>query len=206
MLKKRPFPERHVEPYRMPILDRSERRERAGEDVLASAHRIETSERDGYEKGFAAGEKAGYAIGEQKAQVIVGKLEALLGEVAALKERLVADLEPHVVALSFAIARRILLRELTVTPEEIVKIAREALKKVDRSGRITITVHPSLYDLFMEHRPELLSVHPDIVFDTDPSVSPTGAVVVGQGDAVVTDIDEQLDALFHGLENERGRD
>lgn len=188
----------------MPNLQQKERGESGGE-YLSSIHRIETSEREGYEKGFAAGEKAGYATGEQKAKIIIEKLEVLLREVATLKETLIKELEPQVVALAFAIARRIILRELTINPEEIVNITREALKKVDRTGRITVTIHPSLYDLFMAHKPELLSIHPDVAFDTDPSASSTGVVVVGQADAVVTDIDEQLNTLFRALEHERGR-
>lgn len=188
----------------MPNLEKTEHRESDGEDVLSSIHRIEAFEREGYEKGFAAGEKAGYAIGEQKAKIIGEKLESLLKEAATVKERLVRELEPQIIALAFSIARRIILRELTVNPDEIVHITKEALKKVDRTGRITITIHPSLYDLFMAHKPELLSVHPDIAFDVDPSISTTGSIVVGQADAVVTDIDEQLNTLFRALENERG--
>lgn len=203
MIRNRRPPPKNIEPYHMPDLEQMDRRE-SREDALSSIHGIETAEREGYEKGFAAGEKAGYAIGEQKAEIILEKLEAVLRDTANLKETLVKQLEPQVVALAFAIARRIILRELTITPDEIAHIAREALKKVDRTGRITITVHPSLYDLFMAHRPELLTVHPDIVIDTDPSLTTSGAVILGQADAVVTDIDEQLNTLFRSLENERG--
>jgi flagellar assembly protein FliH len=188
----------------MPSLEQTGQKETGEQDALSSIQRIEICERDGYEKGFAAGEKAGYAIGEQKAQLIGEKLEAILREVTVLKETLVRELEPQIIAMAFGIARRIILRELTVNPDEIVHITREALKKVGRTGRITITIHPSLYDLFAAHRPELLSIHPDIVFDTDPSVSPTGSVVVGQAEVLVTDIEEQLNNLFRGLESERG--
>lgn len=198
------FSQKNIELYHMPSLEQTFQKESSEEYSLSSIHRIETFEREAYEKGFTAGEKAGYSIGEQKAKIILENLETILRELATLKETLVKELEPQVVALAFGIARRIILRELTVNPDEIVHITREALKKVDRTGRITIIIHPSLYDLFMTHGPELLSIHPDIVFDADPSLSPTGPVVVGQAEAVVTDIEEQLNNLFRGLENERG--
>lgn len=202
--KSRRLAPKNVEPYRMPSLEQTAPKKPEEEDSLSSIHKAEAIEREGYEKGFAAGEKAGYSIGEQKAQILVEKLETVLNELADVKKTLVKELEPQLFALAFGIARRIILRELTFNPDEIVHITREALKKVSRTGRITITIHPSIYDLFMAHRPELLSVHPDIVFDTDPSVPATGSVVVGQAEAVVTDIEEQLNNLFRDLENEHG--
>jgi flagellar assembly protein FliH len=156
-------------------------------------------EREAYEKGYASGEKAGFTMGEQKAKVLSDKLEALLGEVATLKQRLVKETEQQCVELAISVARKILTRELTAQPAEIVKMAKEALLKLERTGQITIKVNPALYDFFTKHKPDLLRIHPDIVFDADPAVSRTGTVVMGPVEDVVTDVDEQIKNLIKDI-------
>jgi flagellar assembly protein FliH len=171
----------------------------AAPDERSPAQRAEEIEREAYEKGFEEGEKAGFAMGEQKSRVILEKLEKVVKELALFREGLVGNLEPQIVQLAVAIAKRILLREVSLSPETIVEITKEALTRLERTGQITIKIHPSLFDLFMKHRPSLLTVHPDIVFDVDPSVSAHGTVVVGTSEEVVTALDEQLSNLAKGM-------
>jgi flagellar assembly protein FliH len=156
-------------------------------------------ERDAYEKGFAAGEKAGFEMGEQKAQVLLDRLESLINEVLALRHTIIKEVEPQCVELSVSIARKIMNRELTIKPDEIVKMAKEALMKIERTGQIVIKVNPALYDFFMKHKPDLVRIHPDVVIDSDPSVTRFGTVVVGPVEDVLTDLDEQLKNLIKDL-------
>lgn len=164
--------------------------------VGRSSDRIE---RESYEKGYATGEKAGFEMGEQRAQVLLDKLEALLTELTTLKHRVVTELEPQCVELSVSIARKLLMRELNAKPEEIVKMTKEALLRIERTGQITIKVNPALYDFFMKHKPDLARIHPDIVFDADPSVSRYGTVVMGPVEDVVTDLDEQIKNMIKDI-------
>ncbi len=108
-------------------------------------------------------------------------------------------METQCVELSVSIARKIVVKELTVQPTEIVKMTKEGLLKLERTGQITIKVNPALYEFFMKHKPDLTRIHPDIVFDVDPSVSPFGTVVMGPVEDVVTDLDEQLKNLIKDL-------
>jgi flagellar assembly protein FliH len=164
--------------------------------VGRSADRIE---REAYEKGYATGEKAGFEMGEKKAKVLTDKLEALLADVATLRQRIVKEMEQQCVELAVSIARKIVVKELTVQPGEIIKMTKEGLLKLERTGQITIKVNPALYDFFLKHKPDLARIHPDIVFDADPSVSPFGTVVMGPVEDVVTDVDEQLKNLIKDL-------
>jgi len=152
----------------------------------------ENRERDAYEKGFESGEKAGFDMGEQKAMLLVERLESLLKEVTAVKETLIKELEPQIIELAVSMAKKILLKELTLDPSNIVEMTKEALSKIERTGQIVIKINPALHDLFMKHKPELLTIHHDIVFDVDSSVSRYGSVVRGPVEDIVTDLDEQL--------------
>lgn len=153
-------------------------------------------EREAYERGYASGEKAGFEMGEQKAKVLLDRLELLLKDLVTLKARIVKETEQQCITLAVSVAKKILVRELSVRPEEIVVMAKDALLKLERNGQITIKVNPALYDLFMKHKPELLRVHPDIMFDADPSVPRHGTVVMGPVEDVVTDVDEQIKNLI----------
>jgi flagellar assembly protein FliH len=156
-------------------------------------------EREAYERGYASGEKAGFEMGEQKANVLLDRLDALLRDLATLRERTAKDAELQCLALSLSMARKIVGHELAGHPEQIVLMAKEALMKLERTGQITIKLNPALYDFFMKHKPELSRIHPDITFDADPSVSPLGTVVMGPVEDVVTDIDEQFKNMLKDL-------
>lgn len=156
-------------------------------------------ERDAYAKGFASGERSGFEMGEQKAQVLLDKMEALIGELAGLRKKMLREIETQCVELSVSISRKIINRELTTKPDEIIRMTKEALLKLERTGQITIKVNPALYDFFSKHKPDLLTIHPEIVFDADPSVSPSGTVVMGPVEDVITDVDEQIKNLIKDL-------
>lgn len=179
---------------------------RSLEEDLSLTQNIENIEREAYEKGFEAGEKAGFAMGEQKAMVLVEKLEAIIKELTTLRETLIKELEPQLIELAVSIARKIILKELTMNPDEIVEITKEAITRLERTGQITIKINPSLYDLFMKHKPEILNLHPDTVFDVDPGASLYGSVVKGPVEDVVTDVDEQLKNLIKEMGDRLGSD
>jgi len=173
-----------VSAYCMPSLEDS--RLPRKEDILKD---IEDIQRRAYEEGFASGEKAGFADGEQKAEILVERLDKIIDEVAVFKENLVREVEKQVVDFALAMARKIIIDEISAKPEIIVTVVKEALKRLQRMGTITIKINPALYDLFMKKKPELMDIHEDIIFDVNSNVSLTGPLVISQTEEVVTDIE-----------------
>ncbi len=173
---------------------------RAGEaHAVGLEHETERIEREAYEKGFETGEKAGYTMGEQKADVLVERLRMIMEEMKTLKDQMEGELVPQVFELAVAIAKKVVMDELKAQPETIMRIVKEAIKRLERSGPITIKVNPSLQELFMRKKSELLDLHPEIVLDVDPSVPPTGPLVVGTSDEIVTDMDELLSNVIDDM-------
>ncbi|MDH4027494.1 MAG: FliH/SctL family protein, partial [Nitrospirota bacterium] len=146
-------------------------------------------------EGFASGENAGFAAGEQKALLLTDRLEKIIGELTALKERLIREAETQVVDLAVSIAAKITVGEINTKPEIIISMVRESLKRLQVVGPITIKINPALYDLFTAKKPELTAVHEDIVFDVNPNVPVTGPLVISQTQEVVTDIE----SLFRNI-------
>jgi flagellar biosynthesis/type III secretory pathway protein FliH len=164
------------------------------------------TEREAYGRGYASGEKAGFEMGEQRAQVLLDKMEGLIRELTTLKSTIIKEVEQQCVELALSMARKVILREMTVKPDDIVKMAREGLLRLERTGQITIKVNPALYEFFTKHKPELISIHPDIVFDADPSVSKFGTVVMGPIEDVVTGVDEQLKNIIKDMVDRHASD
>jgi flagellar assembly protein FliH len=164
------------------------------------------AERDAYARAYASGEKAGFEMGEQRAQVLLDKVEGLLRELTTLKSTIIKEVEPQCIELALSMARKIIVSELTAKPQLLVNMAREGLLRLERTGQITIKINPALYDFFTKHKPDLLKIHPDIVFDADPSVSKFGTVVMGPVEDVVTDVDEQLKNVIKDMVDRHGAD
>lgn len=160
---------------------------------------IEQIEKEAYERGFIAGEKAGFEIGEQKAAVLLKKLEDILREISFIKGKILKDLEPQIFDFAVSLARRIIIEEVSLRPEIIISIIKEALKKIEKTGTIKIRVSPSIYSIISKVKPELLSIHPDIIFDIDHSV--TAPIITGPEQEIITDIDEQIKNILEDIKN-----
>lgn len=173
--------------------------DRAQEELLQMRQRSEAIERDAYEKGFESGERAGVEMGQRKAAVLIGRLEQMIAEFTAFREDLMKGLEPQLIELGGAIAERILAEELKLRPEAIINIVKEALKKIEKSGTVLIKINPSLNELFIKMKPELLEMHPDVVFEVDASIPPTGPLVIGQKEEVPTEIGSQVANIVEEL-------
>mgnify|MGYP005833193703 CR=1 FL=1 len=185
-------------PFPMPDLIERDR------DINDSAvreidHSIEEIEREAYERGFEAGEKAGLAMGEEKARIILEKIENLFKELLGLRQRMISDLQADIIELATSLAKKIILQELKTAPETILNMTKEAIMRIERTGTITIKINPSLYNLFMRLKPDLQNLHEDLIFDVDPTIPAQGTIVIGPQEEVSTDVDEQLRNIIKEL-------
>jgi flagellar assembly protein FliH len=201
-----------VTPFYMPYFEQQTGEEQeAIEDVIKDQHihdeqiiegieqKIELIEKEAYERGFAMGEKAGLELGEQKALLILEKIENILKEVTLIKEKIIEDLKPQIFDFAVILAKRVIIEELSLKPEIILTIINEALKKLEKTGTIKIKVNPPVYSLISKAKPELLSIHPDIVFEVDHSLS--APVIVGPEQEIITDIEHQIKNIIEDIKN-----
>lgn len=176
----------NVRPFSMPVFTRETA------VMRENLPDIESIRREAYDEGFRKGEADGFTQGEERAAALAERLEHVIGELTALKPAVLGELQTQGADLVIRIARAVIMRELRTDEGLIVELVREAVKRLDRSGMITVTVSPQLYDLFVRHKPSLTTVHPDIAFDVDPSAKGVSAVVNSATEAIVVDGDELL--------------
>jgi flagellar assembly protein FliH len=99
-------------------------------------------ERDAYERGRAEGLAAGKEKSAAELQPILEQLGRSLSELASLRPRIRRSAEEDLIKLSFAIARRVLHRELTLDPESISGLVKVALEKLQTREVTRVRTHP----------------------------------------------------------------
>lgn len=202
MFRTKVIKECSADSYPMPYL------EGLSQGKAGKAHPVkinpEEIERQAFEKGYASGEKAGYEMGKQKAGLLITDLENLFKKINSLKEKQLSELEPQVVLLAVAMARKILKEELSLHPEIIEKMVKEAINKISRTDPITIKLNRSLYELFMEKKSEFLELSSDLNFKLDNNVPEGGAIVCSPSEEIQTDLEFQLSNIIDELRNHLG--
>ena len=122
----------------------------AVETTPAAAARLAQMERDCQQRiqaAHAVGVREGEASGRQQAtaelQPVLGRLARSIEEMGGLRARFRREAEADLIALSMAIARRVLRREMSVDPEALHGLVLAALEKLHAQEIRRVKVHPS---------------------------------------------------------------
>lgn len=170
--------------------------------------RIEAIEREAYERGFAAGEKAGFEFGRQKAEVLFNGIEGLLNELASFKPSLFAKCEKEMAELCLAVAKKVIHRETAIKEDGVLDCLKAAMRSVVAGGEIAIKVNPKDLDIVNSNRTELARFCGGVKgmsVESDASLTRGGAVITtnfGEIDATIEtalmEIEEKLIDAYSG--------
>jgi len=153
---------------------------------------LDVLERDAYERGYSAGEKAGYEMGIKKAEVVLSQLENLIKELENIKERYIFENDKKIVALSIAIARKIIEKEIEESSETLLNMLHNAIKKIERQEKIKITINPTMQEIIERFKRGILDMYPKISVDIDPNVSKDFIKVESDMEEIIINIEEEL--------------
>ncbi len=151
-------------------------------------------EKGAYEKGFAAGEKAGFEFGRSKADALFNGLGTILNDIALFREKFFKQCEKEIVDLTFAIANKVILCEVESNKEIVIEGIRNALKLVVASSEITIRVNPKDLEVINQYRDEFsryVSGVKGLVLEGDEGIARGGSVVetnYGEVDSTISGI------------------
>ncbi|NLK51258.1 MAG: hypothetical protein GX295_02255 [Syntrophomonadaceae bacterium] len=144
------------------------------------------------EEGFQSGKDQAWKETEQERKAIIAKAEAVLKDAHQKREQLLAEIEPQVIQLVIALSQKVVCRELTVNPDAIRDIAREALARANGTGEMVIKVHESFFEPFKDGLEELTQTedgYRPFRVEIDNTVEPGGCLVdtgAGYVDAQIT--------------------
>ncbi len=168
---------------------------KVGDNILAL-------EKEAYEIGFNAGERAGFELGKQKAEVAFNGLGKILEELTAFRENLYKSCEKEMVELAIAISRKVIQREVQIKKDGVLDCVRAAMKAVMASGEIVIRVNTKDLDIISQYKDELVRYGngvKGVVVCGDEAIARGGCIVetnYGEVDAtldsVMSEIEEKL--------------
>jgi len=153
---------------------------------------------DGERKGHELGEKAGLESAMQKLESLLTGGHKLLCELGELHRQTCRDVEADLVQLALAVARKIVGRDVSLGPDVVTRIIREALTRVEHAGRITIKLNPADLELLADIKPQLLSGLPEAgraAFEPDEGIARGGCLIETDGGEVDARIERQFQVV-----------
>jgi flagellar assembly protein FliH len=165
-------------------------------DVL-SAVRAEAEQirAQAWAAGEAEGRAAGLAVAHTDAQPALAALSASAEAISELRTQVVAELEQDAVEMALRLAEQILAGVLSVQPERVLDVARNALRHLTERRRVTLVVNPADLELVSECVEQLQSELGGIehlAVQADRRVARGGAVARTDTGDIDAGIDTQL--------------
>jgi flagellar assembly protein FliH len=147
------------------------------------------------EEGLREGEALGRARAEEHVRAAVDRLAAAIAKIEDYRTSLYRQVETDAVRLAFAIARRVLRRELTVDPSAIEGLANAALERLQSQESCRVRMHP-------DHVPALRAAIERLGMTSKVEVIPDAAQEAGAAVFELTrgNLDASVDAQLREIE------
>ncbi len=174
--------------------DELEARSKAQEIIQQAqyeADKIRSQAEEYRQRGYEEGYHQGYEEG--KAHLT----ETILGLNRENEERF-KQLEPQLVQLAVRIAEKLIGEQLTLTPETITNIVRNALGAVRHQQEIYMRVNPDDYEMIINEKPRLLdalSRARDIDIRADPTIERGGCLIESEIGTIEATLSQQLKTI-----------
>lgn len=153
---------------------------------------------EGRQKGFADGETAGFDRSLENLEPVLNSLQEVLLQLENIRQETYQSIEKEVVELALAIARKVICREVEISREVVVCVAREALAKVENPGKIKIKMSPSDLQFINQTKYQLSSLFENmdnVIVEAEDSIQSGGCVIETDLGEIDARIEKQLQAL-----------
>jgi flagellar assembly protein FliH len=194
--------EEEIEKQRMRIIAEAERQAR---ELLAQAHQeVEAIKKRAREEGWQRGFEEGREAGKKEVQKIFEEKivlwEKWLSAIRESRREVLENLDEPILEFSFALARKIIGREIEREPF-IEALVKRALQKLSNRERVVVRVHRNDYMRIREIKEELLRKIDGLGYlevQEDPRVEEGGCIV----ETVFGNIDARIESQITNLREE----
>jgi len=159
----------------------------------------EEIERQAYEKGFSKGEEEGRMAVQENAAPLFTALKTTLSELNGIRSRIRQQLEREVVELALHVARKVVRHEVSISPDTLLGVVKDAMSHTDDPDKITIRLNPADLQRLREsgeHWQGDVENLESIQFEEDPGMECGGCYVKTE----YGEIDARLEAQLHRIE------
>lgn len=125
----------------------------------------------------------------QERERLAAQLEASRDELQAERKRFLREAEPEILKLSFAIAEKVIDREVSEHPDIVLDLIRKSMKRLKDKADLRIRVNPDDLQLVKDAREELLAA-----VDGVDKIEIADDRRVGRGGCVIESPNGTLDA------------
>jgi flagellar assembly protein FliH len=136
-------------------LDSLSSRSCADPEGQAEAVEIAALENAAWRRGQQDGYQQGLDAGRREAAPMIKQFRQALSDLQSVRTQLLCQAEKDVVHLAISVARKIVLREPSVSPDLVLAVVKAALAKVADQDRIIIRVNPMDLKAVQAHDPAL---------------------------------------------------
>ncbi|HAU32308.1 MAG: Flagellar assembly protein FliH/Type III secretion system HrpE [Desulfotomaculum sp. 46_296] len=153
-------------------------------------------------EGSLAGYRESLEKANQEAEEIRQKALHLLKEAHEVKRKTFEGMEDEIVLLSCEIAERIVNKQLTIEPETVYEIAKEAIGAVSDKEQVDLMVNAHDFDIFQKNREDILTRLPGgakLNILTEPSIKQGGLKIRTSREEVDATIDNRWEVLKTNL-------
>ena len=119
------------------------------EKMLRDAQgRAEAVEREAYDKAYAAGEKAGLALGEKRAEQILESMEEMFHQAESESAQLGRSCVDAVVEIAQVVVEQLMGEIISNQKDAIFQAATRAAEQLPDISELKLAVHPDEYQSF----------------------------------------------------------
>lgn len=119
--------------------------------LLELERRAQEIEEEAYAKGYAQGEKDGFEVGRKSMLIVKDRIERLLAGLEGLPQKVFNDYREWLLSSSFAIARKIVGKELSTRPEALVPLIDTLLDEAEAHQTLTLSLNPNDLKFLEKH-------------------------------------------------------
>jgi flagellar assembly protein FliH len=156
-------------------------------------------EKRAFEKGLAEGQLRSRAEYEKALADLRSQITASLADFTAQRLSYFERVEPEVVQLALAVARKILHREAQIDPMSLAGLVHVALEKLDSNTQVRLRTNPNEIRFWRDYfsQPRGISPIPELV--GDPSLSHSECLLETDLGNVTISLDTQLKEIEQGF-------
>lgn len=154
---------------------------------------VAAERKQAFQEGFQAGAEAAEKSARETYEKALAGLRGAATAFEQARPALLAEAQEELVELAFAIAKRVLRREIGVDPQATRAIAAACMAEAGGAAIKKIWVHPDDVAAVRE------GVGPGVEVDGDGSMSRGGAVIETERGKLDGSIEVQLDEIAKGL-------
>ena len=187
-----------------PSAEELEAMARAQAEAAAREQELADALAEAYQRGFEEGRREGELGESARTRNAVKAAEHALDEIRSGEQRWQGMIEENICALSIAIARQVIGRELEMNGEALAELVRHALTEFPIDQPVRVRVNPldlSAITTCSGADGEPITVAPgrELRWQADASIAPGGCVVEGRDRIVDGRVDTALERLYRRL-------